>query len=52
MEHLLGHLLAVSGILDKSTEFTDNSLNALLRLKDGHVHVLGSLDQVAGRALI
>jgi len=46
------HLLAVSGVRNKSSKFTHNSFDALLWLHDGHVHVLDSADHVAGAALI
>merc|ERR1719325_479079 len=45
---LLGHLLAVSGISDKSSHLADDPLDALLGLEDGHVHVLHPLQHVGG----
>ena len=46
--HLLGHLLAVSGISDKSSHLADDPLDALLGLEHGHVHVLHPLQHVGG----
>merc|ERR1719325_202208 len=45
---LLGHLLAVSGISDKSSHLADDPLDALLGLEHGHVHVLHPLQHVGG----
>merc|ERR1719325_443588 len=45
---LLGHLLAVSGISDKSSHLADDPLDALLGLQHGHVHVLHPLQHVGG----
>ena len=46
--HLLGHLLAVSGVGDKSSHLADDPLDALLGLEHGHVHVLHPLQHVGG----
>jgi len=49
--HGLCHLLAVSGILNQTSNLAGNTLEALLGLQDGHVHVLDATDHVLGRTL-
>lgn len=48
----LGEGFADSGIISEASNFTGHSLQALLALKNSHVHVLYPLDHVGHWALI